>query len=163
MCHVIELAEAFEVMLGEEWLSVFRYFVLGTPSFCQLSSAQVVSADMPAVINGNPLPYLQTQTVLSRWQTRWSEYVQMFTFKRLSMPSNSNVAAQRIIVLLQLCCLLLVQRQCSCAGVPWHNCKCSNQQLIVKWKQSNGDCKLDDPSLVVMATVAASRVRSRCH
>ena len=43
-----------------------------------------VSADMLTVVTDhNPLTYLQTQTVLSRRQTRWSEYLQMFTFKWL--------------------------------------------------------------------------------
>jgi len=38
------------------------------------------------VTDHNPLTYLQTQTVLSRRQTRWSEYLQMFTYKWLYRP-----------------------------------------------------------------------------
>ena len=52
-----------------------------------------VGADMLTVVTDhNPLTYLQTQTVLSRRQTRWSEYLQMFTFKWLYRPGKSNVA-----------------------------------------------------------------------
>ena len=49
-----------------------------------------VGADMLTV--ENPLTYLQTQTVLLRRQTRWSEYLQMFTCKWLYRPGKSNVA-----------------------------------------------------------------------
>ena len=48
-----------------------------------------VGADMLTV--ENPLTYLQTQTVLLRRQTRWSEYLQMFTYKWLYRPGKSNV------------------------------------------------------------------------
>ena len=52
-----------------------------------------VSADMLTVVTDhNPLTYLQTQTVLSRRQTRWSEYLQMFTFKWQYRFGKSNVA-----------------------------------------------------------------------
>ena len=52
-----------------------------------------VNADVFTVVTDhNPLTYLQTQNVLSRRQTRWSECLQMFTFKRLYRPGKSNVA-----------------------------------------------------------------------
>ena len=44
------------------------------------------------VIDHNPLMYLQTQSVLSRRQTRRSEYLQIFTYKWLYRPGISNVA-----------------------------------------------------------------------
>ena len=47
---------------------------------------------LTVVTDHNPLVYLQTQAVLSRRQTRWSEYLQMFTYKWLYRPGKSNVA-----------------------------------------------------------------------
>ena len=52
-----------------------------------------VRADkLHVVTDHNPLVYLQTQSVLSRRQNRWSEYLQMFTYKWLYKPGISNVA-----------------------------------------------------------------------
>ena len=52
-----------------------------------------VNADIFTVVTDhNPLTCLQTQSVLPRRQTRWSEYLQMFTFKWLYRPGKSNVA-----------------------------------------------------------------------
>ena len=52
-----------------------------------------VSADMLSVVTDhNPLTYLQTQSVLSRRQTRWSEYLQMFTYKWQYRAGKSSVA-----------------------------------------------------------------------
>ena len=44
------------------------------------------------VTDHNPITYLQTQPVLSRRQARWSEYLQMYDFKRLYRPGRCNVA-----------------------------------------------------------------------
>ena len=52
-----------------------------------------VSADMFSVVTDhNSLIYLQAQTTLSRRQTRWSEYLQMYTFKWQYRPGKNNVA-----------------------------------------------------------------------
>lgn len=52
-----------------------------------------VSAGIFTVVTDhNPLAYLQTQSALSRRQTRWSEDLQMFTYMWLYRPGKSNVA-----------------------------------------------------------------------
>ena len=78
-----------------------------------------VSADMLTVVTDhNPLTYLQTQTVLSRRQTRWSEYLQMFTLKWLYRPGKSNVADPLSRSPAVVASMLPVAGSVSCAGVP---------------------------------------------
>ena len=82
----------------------------------------------------------------------------MFTFKWQYRPDNSNVAdplsGRNLGVVAAVLPVAGSVSVCSCAAV---HCKGSNQQLIFKWRQSTDDCKVSQPSPMVMvrATFAA--------
>ena len=115
-----------------------------------------VNADMFTVVTDhNPLTYLQTQAVLSRRQTRWSEYLQMFTFNWLYRPGKSNIAdrlSQNPTVTAAMLLVAGSEALCRCAAV---HCKGPEQQLTFKWKQSCGHCKVSMPTARLEASVAA--------
>ena len=102
-----------------------------------------VTADMLTVVTDhNPLVYLQTQAVLSRRQTRWSEYLQMFTYKWLYRPGKSNVAdplSRSPGVVAAMLPVAGPDALCRCASV---HCKGPKQQLTFRWEQSIGGFKV---------------------
>ena len=55
-----------------------------------ICSAHMSAGIFTVVTDHNPLVHLQTQSVLSRRQTRWSEYLQMFTYMWLCRPGTSE-------------------------------------------------------------------------
>ena len=92
-----------------------------------------VSANMLTVVTDhNPLTHLQSQSVLSRRQTRWSEYLQMFTFKWLYRPGKSNVAdplSRNPGVVAALWPVAGAESLCRCAAV---HCLGPKQQLTFR-------------------------------
>ena len=119
-----------------------------------------VSADMLTVVTDyNPLIYLQTQKVLSRRQTRWSEYLQMFTYKWQYRPGKTNVADPLGRSPAVVSAILPVAGPVAgrCAAVHCHG---SRQQLTFKWAQSMGGPKVSEP-LCAEVMVAAVTTRSK--
>ena len=115
-----------------------------------------VNADMLTVVTDhNPLIYLQLQSVPSRRQTRWSEYLQMFTFKRHYRPGKSNVAdplSRNPGVCAAMLPVAGPELLGMCAAVT---CKGSNQQLTFRWRASSSEAKVSPPLCEVRASVAA--------
>ena len=105
-----------------------------------------VRADMLTVVTDhNPLTYLQTQTVLSRRQTRWSEYLQMFTYKWLYRPGKSNVAdplSRSPGVVAAMLPVAGPDSLCRCCAL---HCQGSRQQLTFRWTQVSGGHKVSEP------------------
>ena len=118
-----------------------------------------VSADMLTVVTDhNPLVYLQTQNVLSRRQTRWSEYLQMFTYKWLYRPGKSNVAdplSRSPGVVAAMLPVAGPEALCRCAAL---HCEEPRQQMAFRWMQSTGGYKVSEPlptEVMASASVAA--------
>ena len=106
-----------------------------------------VSADMLTVVTDhNPLTYLQTQAVLSRRQTRWSEYLQMFTYKWRYRPGKSNVVdpiSRNPGVVSAMLPVAGPATLCQCAAV---HCLGPRQQLTFRWAQKiPGTPKVSEP------------------
>jgi len=105
-----------------------------------------VSADMFTVVTDhNPLTYLQTQTTLSRRQARWSENLQMFTFKWQYRPGLRNVADPLSRSPSVVAAMLPVAGSPSlgkCCAVQSHE---SQQQLTFRWVKSRGQLKVSLP------------------
>ena len=104
-----------------------------------------VSADMFTVTDHNPLTYLQTQTTLSRHQARWSEYLQMFTFKWQYRPGLRNVAdplSRSPSVVAAMLPVAGSPSACKCCAVQSHE---SQQQLTFRWVKSRGQLNVSQP------------------
>jgi len=121
-----------------------------------------VSADMLTVVTDhNPLTYLQTQTVLSRRQTRWSEYLQMFTYNWLYRPGKSNVADPLskspgvVAAMLPVAGPIFL---CRCCAV---HCQGSRQQLTFRWMQSSGGYQVSEPLPTEMMASGLCAVMAR--
>ena len=118
-----------------------------------------VSADMFTVVTDhNPLIYLQTQATLSRRQTRWSEYLQMYTFKWRYRPGKNNVAdplSRKPAVLAAMLLTAGSDELRACAAVKD---KDSLQTMTFRWEQSNGNMRVSEPvphDQKVIASIAA--------
>ena len=119
-----------------------------------------VSADMLTfVTDHNPLTYLQTQPVLSRRQTRWSEFLQMFIYKWLYRPGKRNVAdplSRSPGVVSATLPVAGPEVLCRCAAV---HCLGRRQQLTFRWAQKSPEAdKVSEPlpsSAMAGASVAA--------
>ena len=118
-----------------------------------------VSADMFTVVTDhNPLIYLQTQATLSRRQTRWSEYLQMYTFKWQYRPGKNNVAdplSRKPAVLAAMLLTAGSDELRACAAVKD---KDSLQTMTFRWEQSNGNMRVSEPvphDQKVIASIAA--------
>ena len=125
-----------------------------------------VNSDMLTVVTDHyPLTYLQSQSVLSRRQTRWSEYLQMFTFEWHYRPGRYNVAGPLRSpglplgteapvmtpsgiavsslfspgVLAAMLPIAGSESLCQFAAV---HCLGPRQQLTFNWRQSTSDSKL---------------------
>lgn len=97
-----------------------------------------VNRQPPSELPANSyLQKLKADHELSRRQTRWSDYWQKFTSKRLFRPGKSSVALNRTFAV-----VLPVAGSvspCRCAALQ---CQGSKQQLIFKWTQStNGSAR----------------------
>ena len=140
LCRKFSAAERNYGVGGQELLAVVHAMRTWR---CYLEG---VSADMLTVVTGhNPLTYLQTQTVLSRRQTRWSEYLQMFTYKWLYRPGKSNVAdplSRSPGVVAAMLPVAGPESLCRCCAV---HCQGSRQQLTFRWTQASGDHKVSEP------------------
>ena len=102
-----------------------------------------VSVDMLTVVTDhNPL----TQAVLSRRQTRWSEYLQMFTYKWRYRPGKSNVVdpiSRNPGVVSAMLPVAGPATLCQCAAV---HCLGPRQQLTFRWAQKiPGTPKVSEP------------------
>ena len=117
-----------------------------------------VNADMFTVVTDhNPLTYLQTQNTLSRRQVRWSEYLQMFTYKWLYRPGKSNIAdplSRNPAVVASM--LPIVDGQALCNSLM---CQEDHQQMTFKWAQSVGGPKLSEsmPDELMASCAAVTR------
>jgi hypothetical protein len=113
---------------------------------------------LTVVTDHNPLNYLQTQTVLSRRQTRWSEYLQMFTYKWLYRPGKNNVAdplSRSPGVVGAMLPVAGPESLCRCCAV---HCEGPRQQLTFCWIESTGGLKVCEPlPTKVMGSVAVTR------
>ena len=112
------------------------------------------------VIDHNPLTYLQTQNTLSRRQVRWSEYLQMFTYKWLYRPGKSNIADPLSRNPAVVACMLpIVDGQALGNSLM---CQGDHQQMTFKWAQSVGGPKVSesmpDELMVSCAAVTRSKV-----
>ena len=98
-----------------------------------------VTADMLTVVTDhNPLVNLQNQAELSRRQTSWSEYLQMFTYKWLHRLGKSNVVdplSRSPGVVAAMLPIAGPDALCRCVSV---HCKGPKQQLTFRWEQSIG-------------------------
>ena len=117
-----------------------------------------VNADMFTVVTDhNPLTYLQTQNTLSRRQVRWSEYLQMFTYKWLYRPGKSNIADPLSRNPAVVACMLpIVDGQALGNSLM---CQGDHQQMTVKWAQSVGGPKVSEsmPDELMASCAAVTR------
>ena len=141
-----------------------------------------VNADMFTVVTDhNPLTYLQSQSVLSRRKTRWSEDLQMFTFKWLYRPGKSNVADLLSRSLGVLAAVLPVDGHGKCAAAaewqrprwPWSQtpeviasvaavtCSQVSQLLVNELPASEAECGHDSSVQEAVHVAALSPFQKR--